>query len=164
MILGYGIFSFLIIGILYTITVYIGYQHGFGAAYTPWLNIPAADYYYWETFFCLPTFLLVCIVFSGTCYLIVRLFGDFIGFDQIFGMFCIALPVPMLLTMWLPESILMIGFPESKASEFGGFSGLPDWIDILRQLIGTCYPLVLTIIGIRLTQTVRWHTAILEPF
>jgi hypothetical protein len=41
----------LLMGVLYTASVFIGYLHGFGAVMEPWLPIPARDYYLWETFF-----------------------------------------------------------------------------------------------------------------
>jgi hypothetical protein len=49
--LGQGITACLLIGVLYTVSVFVGRLHGFGAVMEPWLPTPARDYHLWETFF-----------------------------------------------------------------------------------------------------------------
>lgn len=157
----YGFISLLLIGILYTITVYIGYRNGFGAVVTPFLAIPAEDYYFWEPFFALPVFILIAIVFAGLCRLVALIFNGNGSFENIFSIYCLSITLPMFLTMWLPESTLIIFFASQRATELGGFRIFPIWIDALRQIIGIVWPLIITILGIKLSERMNWGKSIL---
>ena len=71
----YASLGLLALGALYTITVSVGYQRGFGAVVPPLLTIPPEDYYFWQAFFCLPLFFLVAVLFAGCARLIAAMFG-----------------------------------------------------------------------------------------
>jgi|GEM_PF-1277163 len=157
----YGFLSLLLLGILYTITIYIGYRNGFGAVVKPFLVIPAEDYYLWETFFALPVFIIIAIVFAGIVRLLALTVNGNGSFEDIFSVYCISITLPMFLTMWLPESTLMIFFPSLRATELGGFKIIPIWLDILRQVGGVVWPLVITIIGIKRSEQINWRKSIL---
>lgn len=157
----YAFMALFTLGILYTITIYIGYRHGFGAVVKPFLAIPAEQYYFWETFFALPVFLMIAIVFAGLCRLIAHIFNGSGSFENIFSIYCISITLPMFLTMWLPESMLIIFFPSQRATELGGFKIFPVWIDALRQIAGIVWPLIITVMGIKISERMNWGKSIL---
>lgn len=141
----------------YTITVYIGYRNGFGAVLEPFINIPASDYYFWQTFYTIPIFFIMAIIFAGTSRLLARLFKGAGTFENIFSIFCVSFTFPMFLTLWIPESLLIIFFPDQRLYELGGFKVIPLWLDYTRQIIGIVWPLVVIIIGISIIEKIKWY-------
>lgn len=156
----YGFVSLFLLGILYTITIYIGYRNGFGAVVKPFLAIPAEEYYFWETFFALPVFIIIAIVFSGISRLMSSALKGNGSFENIFSIYCISITFPMFITMWIPESILIILFPSERATALGGFNIIPIWLDIFRQITGVIWPLIITIIGIKISEKINWARSI----
>ncbi|WP_069650780.1 YIP1 family protein [Caloranaerobacter ferrireducens] len=152
----YGIVFLLLLGGLYTITVYVGYIRGFGAVVEPFLSIPAEEYYLWETFFTIPIFFLIAIVFAGVSRLLSIMFHGIGSFENNFVIYCIASVLPTLITMWIPETMLIIFFPDMRATPLGGFKIMPSWIDLIRQIIGVIWPMIITIIGINISEKIGW--------
>ncbi len=146
---GYGALALAILGALYAITTYVGYRNGFGAVNQPFLNIPATDYYLWETWFGTPAFFVVAIVFAGVSRLFALPLCGQGSFENTFAIYCISIVLPMFITMWLPEATLMILLPGLRQSPLGGFAFMPPWLDALRQIVGTVWPLVITWAGIK---------------
>jgi hypothetical protein len=146
---GYGALALAILGALYAITTYAGYQNGFGAVNQPFLNIPAKDYYLWETWFGTSVFFVVAIVFAGVSRLIALPLRGQGSFENTFAVYCISIVLPMFITMWLPESTLMILLPDLRSAPLGGFAFMPPWLDALRQIVGIVWPLVTTWTGIK---------------
>jgi hypothetical protein len=145
----------LLIGGLYTVAVYVGYLHGFGAVLTPFLRIPAERYYFWQTFFCIPAYFLVAIVFAGAARLAAAAFHGRGSFENVFALYALSLVLPMLITMWLPEALVMIVFPSQRLGPLGGFRFWPSWFDDLRQLAGVLWPLAITVYGIHRSEKTR---------
>ncbi len=146
---GYGALALAILGALYAITTYVGYRNGFGAVSQPFLNIPATNYYLWETCFGTPTFFVVAIVFAGVSRLIALPLRGQGSFENTFAVYCISIVLPMFITMWLPESALMILLPDLRSAPLGGFAFMPPWLDALRQMVGIIWPLVIAWAGIK---------------
>jgi len=159
--LSYAALAILLQGGLYTCTVFIGHRNGFGAVTTPFLNIPAEDYYYWETFFTIPVFFLTVLVFAGTARLLAAAWGGRGSFENAFALYGLALVGPTLVTMWLPETILMVFFPDYRLEPLGGFSVFPAWVDAVRQLAGGIWPVIITGLGITHSEKLsRWKSAL----
>jgi hypothetical protein len=133
--LRYGVGGCLVMGVLYTITVLVGYLHGFGAVWEPWLPIPAEEYYLWETFFIIPVYFLVFATAAGVMQLLARGLGGAGSFEDTFAVVALGSIVPTVVLMWLPETFLLVFFPGLRAEQLGGFSFLPPWADALRQLV-----------------------------
>lgn len=152
--------NLLIIGLLYTFTIYMGYRNGFGAVVKPFIAIPAEDYYLYELFFALPLFFLVVVLFAGCAQLLSRVFGGKGTFEDAFVANAMPYVLPMLLTMWLPETYVMVFVPQLRASELGGFGFMPVWMDAARQIIGIIWPVAITAIGIKKSQRFAWWKAI----
>ena len=144
----------LIMGVLYTFTVFVGWRNGFGAVTTPFLNLPAEDYYLYETFFCLPVFFLIAVVFGGVSRLLAMAVGGRGNFESNFTVYVTCSVLPMFLTMWLPETVLMVFFPAARAENLGGFPGLPVWLDAVRQIAGIVWPLAVAVVGIRISEKI----------
>lgn len=150
-------FSFLLIlilGILYTFTVVMGYNNGFGAVVTPFLSIQPEKYYFYQAFFCIPIFFIIAIIFAGTSRLLSFAIGGKGIFEDNFVIYCTASLVPTIITMWVPETVLIVFFPDLRAAPLGGFNMIPAWLDIARQIIGVVWPMIISIIGINVSEKV----------
>jgi hypothetical protein len=159
--LAYGIIALLMIGLLYTFTILIGYINGFGAAFPPVLNIPAEEYYFWEIFFAMPVFILAVILYAGTARLVASALGGKGSFEAHFAVLSVAILIPTLLTMWLPETLLFAFFPETQKLIARGEPVFHPVFDIPRQVIGILWPLALATLGIRRSEKVSWPAGVL---
>jgi hypothetical protein len=152
--LSYGVGATLLIGIMYTITVFFGYINGFGAVVEPWLPIPAENYYFWELFFVIPVYFTSFITASGTMQLLALGFGGSGTFEDTFTIVALGSILPTLGFMWLPETAMMALFPELRAQSLGGFAGIPMWLDIVRQLLVPVWTTVIYVIAMRRIHSV----------
>lgn len=157
---AYAAISLLLLGLLYTITVVIGYSRGFGAVTTPLLAIPAEEYYYWEAFFMIPVYFVAVILFAGIGRILALWLGGKGSFDDIFAIFALAFLLPTLLFLWLPETALIVFFPDQRLTPLGGFELLPLWVDIARQILGGAWPVIVAIVGIKISQRLNWVQSI----
>jgi hypothetical protein len=62
----------------------------------------------------------------------------------------------MFITMWIPETLLVVFFPSHRLQPLGGFAVFPVWVDIFRQVIGIIWPLVIIVIGIKESEKLNW--------
>lgn len=158
---GYAVLALLLIGILYCVAVYIGYTHGFGAVTPPILNIPPQDYYLWETFFGIPVYFLVAIVFAGTARLIALALRGTGTFESLFAIYGVTSVLPMLILLWIPEATVMILASDQRAQPLGGFAFIPPWLDAARQILSFVWPLIITWLGIQHAEQLSgWRSAI----
>jgi hypothetical protein len=159
--IGYAVLALLLIGLLYTIAVYIGYTRGFGAVTPPILNIAPEEYYLWETFFGLPVFFLVAIVFAGTARLIASALRGTGSYEALFAIYGVISVLPMLLLLWIPEATVMVLLPDQRAMPLGGFAFMPPWLDAVRQILSFVWPLIITWLGIKHAEQLNgWRSAI----
>lgn len=147
----YATLIFLFLGVIYTFSVQIAYMKGIGASVEPFFKIPAKDYYYWQRFFQIPFFFITSILFAGIVRLLSIIFNGNGNFEDHFCVFAIAQTLPMLLTMWIPETIIFVFFDHTDI--------IPVWLDILRQIAGILWPIVITIIGISIIENIKWYQA-----
>jgi hypothetical protein len=151
--IGYSILIFLFLGIIYTFSVQLAFMKGLGANVEPFIKIPAVEYYYWQRFYQIPFFFLTSIIFAGLVRLLSITFSGKGTFEDHFCLFCVVQTFPMLITMWLPETIYFVFF--NQATIF------PGWVDITRQIIGILWPLILMVIGIMIIEKIKWYAATL---
>lgn len=147
----YGFLHLLIVGLLYTFTVAILASKKIPTAVEPFLNIPVDSYYHWEIYFTIPVFILTVTVFAGISRLVGELMGGKGSFENIFSIYAVVTVLPLLITMWVPETILAI-----MQSEGQKITAIPPFIDLLRQVTGVLWPLVITIIGIKMNEGFSW--------
>lgn len=140
--LGQGIAACLLMGVLYTISVFVGYLHGFGAVMQPWLPIPAADYYLWETFFTVPAFFLILGTAGAATQWTARALRGRGTFNDTFSVLSLGIVFPTFLLMWVPETLMLVVVPGLRAEQLGGFSFMPDWLNIARQIAVPVWTLV----------------------
>jgi hypothetical protein len=138
--------------VLYTFTVFVLFVREFPTAVEPFLRISANNYYFYELFFTLPLFFLLVILYAGTARLIAVFLGGNGSFLDLYSFYGIVIVLPLLLTMWIPETLLALTAEPPDES----ISLIPAWIDIPRQLIGVLWPLVVTVIGIRVIEALSW--------
>lgn len=132
--LRHGAAACLLIGVLYTVSVLAGYLHGFGAVMKPWLPIPARDYYLWETIFTIPAFFVILATAGAVTQLVARALGGRGTFEDTFCVLSLGIFLPTFLLMWVPETMVLVFLPQLRAEQLGGFSFMPDWLDIARQV------------------------------
>ncbi len=152
--------ALLMLGLAYSLTLAVGYLRGFGAVTPPFVAIPAESYYAWEAVFAPAVFFVVAVLFAGTARLICRAFGGTGRFEPLFALTGIALTLPMALTMWLPETVLIVLFPAARASAMGGFAVLPIWLDTSRQVVGIVWPLAIIAMGLKRSEGCGWGLAV----
>ena len=158
---GYAVLALLLIGLLYTGIVYIGYTHGFGAVTPPVLNIAPEEYYRWETFFGLPAYFIIAIVFAGTARLIAQGLRGTGSYESLFAIYGVTSVLPMLILLWIPEVILMVLLPDQRMQPLGGATFLPLWLDAARQILSFVWPLIITWLGIKYAEQISgWRSAI----
>ena len=104
-------------------------------------------------------FLLTGVVFSGTARLLAAAFGGSGKFERIFALNCVAMTLPMFLTMWLPETVLFL--ISNYAQEIQSFREnlLINLIHTTRQLVGILWPMVIIVIGITISEKIKWYAA-----
>ncbi len=159
--MGYSFSIFLFLGLIYTLTVFIGYKNGFGAVEEPFIKIPAEDYYFWQMFYQIPLFIIIAILFAGTARIIAIPFKGKGAFEDAFSICCISLTFPMFLLLWVPESLLVIIFPDQRLTPLGGFKIYPMWFDYIRVLAGIIWPIVIMIMGITISEKVKWSYSLI---
>lgn len=150
---SFAVYAFLCV--LYTLNVLLAYMRGFGAAVEPILKIPAENYYIYQVFYQVPFFIVTNIVFAG----IVRLLSVTVKgkgtFEDIFSILCVSFTLPMIITMWIPETIYFLSYQP------GPYNYLPVWLDVSRQIIGIVWPLAVAGIGIAKYEQLKWYWAAL---
>jgi hypothetical protein len=151
--IGYAVLIFLFLGIIYTISVQLAYMKGFGANVEPFIKIPANEYYFWQRFYQIPFFFITSILFAGIVRLISIPFHGVGTYEDHFCLFTVAQTLPMFVTMWLPETIYFAIFNSATI--------LPTWADVLRQVIGIIWPLMLMVLGISLIEKIKWTASLL---
>lgn len=132
--LRHGAAACLLIGVLYTVSVLAGYLHGFGAVMKPWLPIPARDYYLWETIFTIPAFFVILATAGAVTQLVARALGGTGTFEDTFCVLSLGILLPTFLLTWVPETLVLVFLPRLRAEQLGGFSFMPDWLNIARQV------------------------------
>jgi hypothetical protein len=103
----------------------------------------------------------VAVVFAGVARLVAADFHGQGSFESAFALYALSLVLPMLVTMWLPESLVMVFFPSQRSTPLGGFRFWPSWVDDLGQLAGVLWPLGITTYGIHLSEKILAAQSIL---
>jgi hypothetical protein len=141
------------LGVAYTVSVQLAYSKGLGAKVQPFIKIPADDYYYWQRFFQIPFFFITSVVFAGIARLLSAILKGQGKFEDLFCLFCVAQTLPMILTMWIPETILFIFFPDQSIH--------PLWLDAARQILGMLWLMFIMVLGISIIEKIKWLYSVL---
>jgi len=139
---AYALVLVLALGALYTLSVQLAWSRGFGATVTPFLAISADRHYAWQRFYQVPVFLVAIVSFAGTARLVAMAFGGRGRFEDAFAVCGVALALPMLLTMWVPETIIFIAAPPGGWAPAGAWGTVVSVFHIVRQAAGIAWPLV----------------------
>jgi len=150
---SFAVYAFLCV--LYTLTVLVAHMRGFGPAVEPILKIPAENYYFFQVFFQVPFFIVTNIVFAGIVRLLSAMVKGQGTFEDIFSILCVSFPLPMMITMWIPETVYFL------SHQPGPYNYLPFWLDVSRQIIGILWPLAVAGIGIAKSERIKWYWAAL---
>jgi hypothetical protein len=132
---AYALLIYLFLGAIYTFTVQMAYARGFGAQLMPFLAIPAERYYFWQRFYQIPLFLAAFIVFAGTARLMALAFRGTGCFESALALCAVAMTLPMLLTMWVPETILFYATAPGY-SPSGAWGVVWELFHAIRQTAG----------------------------
>lgn len=149
-----------VIGVMYTVTVYVAYRKGFIAVVEPFVNISAENYYYYETFFTVPVFFGIGILFAGTVRLSANIFGGTGTFEKNFAVLCVSMVFPIFLLMWIPESLSIFILKTQPAHGLP----IPVWLDILRQSVTMLWFFGISVVGIKISENISWWKSILINF
>ena len=132
--LRWGVAACLLLGTIYTVSVFVGCLNGFGAIAQPWLPIPAQDHYLWETFFTIPAFFLILVTQAAGTQLVARLLRGVGTFEDTFAVLSLGIVLPTFLLMWVPETLVLVLAPQLRAEALGGFPFMPEWLNTVRQI------------------------------
>jgi hypothetical protein len=157
---GYGLAIYVLLGLLYTVTVAVGYLNGFGAVTEPWLRITAEDYYVYQAFFQIPFFIVAAVVFAGLARLAAGALRGRGSFESLFAVCAVGMTLPMLVTLWIPETALLVFFPDERLTPLGGFAVIPVWLDNLRMGVGAVWMLATIVRGIAVAESVSLWKAV----
>lgn len=160
--LARALLLYLVLCLLYTATIFLGYLRGFGAPTVPFLSIDPERYYLWEAFFASSVYFVVAIAFAGTAHLVSRAFGGAGSFEEILAAYAVSTVLPTIITMWLPETVFFAstlgpfadGVDPGVVVRVNGIRTVPPpwppWLDLTRMLVGTVlWPLAISAVAIR---------------
>lgn len=150
-----GFWAVLVFGVLYSVASLVLYLRGFSPVFETVLPIPESAYYLWQTFFTVPWALLTWFAAGVIIHLWNRIFTREFrrGIGDILGPLGFASVIPWFFFTWLPEMV--------AAPILGpwGFSLIPVWIEVLRQLIPAVWTALLIYIAVRKVYEANWFRA-----
>jgi hypothetical protein len=125
-----GLLGVLALGVLYSATAFLLYARGVSAA-APFLALPLESYYLYQTLFNLPVALASWLLMGSTLYLIVP--GRDISYRRLLGVVGLPYGILVLPLMWLPETIVVIGWPSVWTASW--------WVALtpVRVVLGTLW-------------------------
>ena len=164
--LRFGLLAVLINIVLYTL-VYVFLSIGGGApsSFTPWLAIPAEDYYRYNQFFLAPSMFAAWILAAGVAQLLSRPFSGKGSFEDNLSVFGFAISIASLASLLhdLPDAFLgAIGVINLREYEVA-LNSPTIWRTILWILYGLYFILFFLLFpkGIGAAQRIRSGPAIL---
>ena len=151
---AYGFAAVMLLSILYSISVFIGFIKGMSpGGYEPFLKIPIESYYLWQTFFTIPVGLIGWILFAGSAQLLSKSLGGQGTFED--NLAVLGLPFVLMLPLsWLPEIMVTVFTPE--------LWGTPKWgtIDVILVGVSTLWFLIVSVIALRRAQNLSLGRAV----
>ena len=126
-----GLWSVIIIYLLYSVSVLIAYLIGHEPVTTPFLPIPLEKWYLVQTFTTLPVGMAGFVSYSGLAYLLCKAAKGKGGFDQTFASQAFTIHIPVFIFMWIPETFVAPFLIVNGIQPFPW----PDWVEYLRVFI-----------------------------
>ena len=147
-----GLFGVLTLGILYSISCFIGYAQGIHPT-GAWLKIPLDSYYLFEGIFMIPVAIASWLLMGCTVYFILP--RTHLRFEDVLGIIGLPYGILVLPFMWLPEIIISIGFPHLWGSD-------PVWLTIepIRVALGTIWVYIICTLAIKELYRISWARAL----
>ena len=66
----------------------------------------------------------------------------------------------MFVTLWIPETMLLVFFPDHRLTPLGGFAIIPVWLDTFRIIVGFVWMFAIIVRGIMICEKVSSWKAI----
>jgi hypothetical protein len=109
--LKFGLFSFLVPAIGYTLFYIMAYNAGGGpSTFKPWLAIPIEKYFYYDIFLTLPTYFLCIVTAAAMLQLLAKVFGGKGSFEDSFTVLAFGAGVATWSTMLHDLTDAFLGF------------------------------------------------------
>ena len=109
--LKFGLFSFLVPAIGYTVFYIMAYKAGGGpSTFKPWLAIPLENYFYYDIFLTLPTYFLSLVTAAAMLQLLAKLFGGKGSFEDSLSVLGFGVGVATWSTMMHDLTDAFLGF------------------------------------------------------
>lgn len=131
--------SALLMGVLYTLTTVGNAAAGAQPLMPPLVAIPSESYYFWETFFMIPVYVVGWMLAAGIAQALGKLFGGSGNFGETLSVFGFALNIPWYIT-WMADSIIALLYLSGSMTqaEWKGLIEEPG----LWQIATYSYPLL----------------------
>ncbi len=153
------------LGLLYTLTVAGLHKGGAEPVVKPVLPIRNDRYYLWLCFLTVPTFVATWLVFSRTAHTAAHALGGRCDPVQTRDLCGLAIALPTLVTMWVPESamaLLLIGKQVTwEAMRAWGERWPGNVIHTSRQIVGVFWMMGLATAALRQIHGLSWPRAAL---
>jgi hypothetical protein len=159
-----GFFAVAGVGVGYAITV-AGIALSGGTPSTPWLAIPASEYFKWEALFIAPVTLLCWVLAAGVVYLLGRAVGGVGTFEATLTQVGFAIATATLITL-IPDAaraaMTSVGaLSRADWEQAVASPGSPDfvflWTDMLAYLVGLL--VLFTLAAARAERLRGWRAA-----
>ncbi len=156
-----GFKALILIGLLYTLAV-IGFAVSGAVPSVPiWLSIPAHNYYFWEIFFAMPSFLLGWIMAAGVVQLLGQV-GKTKGagtFEKSLAALGFAVTLPCFIT-WVPEAwaviLMAMGMSQEELVEILSTPGFWQAFALFCQIVAVAWMFILFALAVHAIQKLRW--------
>jgi hypothetical protein len=153
------------LGLLYSFTVAALQAGGAEPVVKPTLPIARRRYYFWLTFLTVPTFAAIWLTASQAAHTAARTLGGHGTADDTRAAMGVALSLPVLITMWIPETIMAVLLVTGRSSwqemRRWGEHGTGLVFHVLRQVLGGLCMLMLTTVALRHVHGLSWPRAAL---
>jgi hypothetical protein len=149
-----GLFGVMTLGILYSISCFIGYLQGIQPS-NSLLRLPLESYYLYEASFMLPVTLASWILGGTIIYFSLPRRG--IKYEDVLGVLGLPYGILVLPFMWLPEIIVTIAFPHLWGSD-------PTWLMVepVRVTLGSAWVYIGCSLAVKELYKLSWRRALLH--
>ena len=149
-----GLFGVITLGILYSISCFVGYLQGIQPS-NSLLRLPLESYYLYEASFMLPVTLASWILGGTIIYFSLPRQG--IKYEDVLGVLGLPYGILVLPFMWLPEIIVTIAFPHLWGSD-------PTWLMVepVRVALGSAWVYIGCSLAVKELYKLSWRRALLH--
>lgn len=148
-----GLFSVLTLGALYSATAFLLNARDIPAQ-APFVRLPTESHYFYQGFFTLPVSLASWFFMGSTIHLTIP--GPEPRYKDVLALIGLPYDILVLPLMWLPETIIVIGFPS--------IWNVGWWILLtaIRVALGTIWVYIVCVIAIKELYKLSWACSLLH--